>query len=173
MSKNLVLTGMMGVGKSTIGKNLAKKLSFRFIDIDKIIEHEEGSSINLIFKNRSEKYFRLLEKKITLRQLKKTNAVIALGGGAFLNNSIRSKVKDLCISFWLDVNTNLLIKRLNKSKKRPLLYKKNLAETINKIYLERKKTYGEANFKIKCNSLSSTIIANKIFKLYEYTRNKI
>ena len=63
----------------------------------------------------------MLENKITLRQLKKTNAVIALGGGAFLNNSIRSKVKDSCISFWLDVNINLLIKRLNKSKKRPLL----------------------------------------------------
>ena len=120
MSKNLVLTGMMGVGKSTIGKSLAKKLSFSFIDVDKIIEHEEDSSINFIFKNKSENYFRLLENKITLRELKKTDAVIALGGGAFLNNSVRKKVKELCISFWLDVNTNLLIKRLNKSKKRPL-----------------------------------------------------
>ncbi len=173
MSKNLVLTGMMGVGKSTIGKSLAKKLSFSFIDVDKIIEHEEDSSINFIFKNKSENYFRLLENKITLRELKKTDAVIALGGGAFLNNSVRKKVKELCISFWLDVNTNLLIKRLNKSKKRPLLYKKNLVETINKIYLERKKTYNEADFRIKCNSLSSTIITNKIFKLYESTRDKI
>ena len=78
LSKNLTLTGMMGVGKSTIGKNLAKKLKYNFIDIDKLIEINEGSSINLIFKNKSEKYFRKIESEITLQELKKTNSVIAL-----------------------------------------------------------------------------------------------
>ena len=69
--KNLTLTGMMGVGKTTIGKNLAKKLKYSFIDIDKLIENREGISINLIFKNKSENYFRKLESEITLRELKK------------------------------------------------------------------------------------------------------
>ena len=76
MKKNLVLTGMMGVGKTTIGKNLANKLSFGFIDIDKLIEKKEGCSINIIFKNKSESYFRELEKTITLKELKKRNFVI-------------------------------------------------------------------------------------------------
>ena len=71
MSKNLVLTGMMGVGKSTIGKSLAEKLSFKFIDVDKLIEAREGCSINNIFKNKSENYFRRIEKIISLQQLKK------------------------------------------------------------------------------------------------------
>ena len=71
MKKNLVLTGMMGVGKSTVGKNLAQKLSYNFVDIDKTIETREGSTINLIFKNKSENYFRKLEQDIALTELKK------------------------------------------------------------------------------------------------------
>ena len=66
MAKNLTLTGMMGVGKSTVGKIVAKKLDYNFIDVDKLIESKEGSSINLIFKNKSESYFRKIENDITL-----------------------------------------------------------------------------------------------------------
>ena len=173
MSKNLVLTGMMGVGKSTIGKSLANKLSFNFIDVDKVIEKKEGSSIDVIFKNKSENYFRSLESKITLIELKKRQSVISLGGGAFLNRSIRRAVRKSSVSFWLDINTSLLIKRLEKKKKRPLLMKKNLSETVKKIYLERKSTYNEANFKIKCEYLKADEIINKILKLYETSKNKI
>ena len=73
---------MMGVGKSTIGKKLAKRLDYKFVDVDKIIEAEEGLSINSIFKSKSESYFRKIENDITLSELKKST-VIALGGGAF------------------------------------------------------------------------------------------
>ena len=173
MIKNLVLTGMMGVGKSTIGKNLAKRLSYNFVDIDKLIEDREGCSINVIFKNKSESYFRKIETSLSLQELKKNNTIISLGGGAFLNNSIRRAVKDSSVSFWLDVNINELIKRLGKTKKRPLLFKKNIKDTVSKIYLERKRTYSEADFRIKCNFLNPEAVVDKIIKLYEKSRNKI
>ena len=171
LRKNLVLTGMMGVGKSTVGKSLADKLSFQFKDIDKIIEIKEGCTIDIIFKSKGENYFRSLENKITLNELKKENTVISLGGGAFLNNSIRRTVKNFSISFWLDVKTDTLINRLKKNKKRPLLFKKNLLETVKKIYLERKKTYSEADFKIRCDTLKPELIVNRILDLYENSRN--
>ena len=171
MGKSLVLTGMMGVGKSTIGKGLAKKLSYKFIDIDKLIEVKEGCSINQIFKNKSESYFRRLENIVSLRELKKENSVISLGGGAFLDNSIRRAVKNSSISFWLDVEVNELIKRLNKTRKRPLLSQKNLKETVNKLYYERKKTYSEANFRIKCNFKKPENIVKNILEFYEKSGN--
>lgn len=163
----------MGVGKSTIGKNLAKKLKCKFVDVDKLIEGKEGMSINLIFKNKSESYFRKIESEITMSELKKVNSVISLGGGAFLNNSIRKSVKKLSVSFWLDVPIDLLINRLKRSKKRPLLNNKNINETIKKIYFERKKIYNEADFKIKCKSSKTEEIVDKILKLYEKSGNQI
>jgi len=173
VGKNLTLTGMMGVGKSTIGKNLAKKLNYNFIDVDKIIEAKEGRSINSIFKNESESYFRKIENDITLAELKKRNSVISLGGGAFLNKSIRRIAKNFSISFWLDVPTYELTKRLRKSRHRPLLFKKNIDETVKKIYFDRKKIYNEADYRIKCNSLKLEEIVNKIIGIYEKSGNKI
>ena len=167
MKKNLVLTGMMGVGKSTVGKILAKNLSYNFIDIDVLVELSEGISINKIFDRKGENYFRKIEREITLKELKKTGAVIALGGGAFMDKFIRIAVKNSSVSFWLDISPNLLIDRLKKNEKRPLLLKQNLAPAINKIYLERKETYNKANFRIKCNSLKQEEITKKIIKLYE------
>ena len=161
----------MGVGKSTIGKILAKQLNYKFVDIDKLIEDKEGSTINFIFRNKSESYFRKIENDITLAELKKFNSVISLGGGAFLNNLIRKSAKKLSTSFWLDVPINLLIKRLKRNNKRPLLLKKNTHEEVKKIYFNRKKIYGEADFKIRCNSLKSDQIVKKILNLYEKSRN--
>ena len=163
----------MGVGKSTVGKILAKKLNYNFVDVDKLIQVKEGLSINLIFKNKSENYFRKIESELTLLELKKEKAVISLGGGAFINNAIRKSVKKLSMSFWLDVSVEELTKRLKKNKQRPLLFEKNINETIKKIYFERKKIYNEADHRIRCNSLRSEEIADKILNLYEKQRNKI
>ena len=172
MKKNLVLTGMMGVGKSTVGKKLAKKLKLKFIDIDQIVESREKATINEIFKNKGENYFRKIEKKITLEELKKINLVVALGGGAFINKAIRKKVKDSSVSFWLDINLKSLLPRLKNFKKRPLLNENNLKKKMNKIYSERKKIYNESNFRIKCHSINIEETVNKITKLYESSRDK-
>ena len=163
----------MGVGKSTIGKILAKRLNYNFVDVDKVIEAKEGSTINLIFKNKSETYFRKIENEITLKELKRSDTVISLGGGAFLNSSIRTNAKKFSISFWLDVPLDDLTKRLIKTKKRPLLSNKKFDKTVKKIYFDRKKFYNEADHRIKCNSLESDEIANKIINLYEKSGNKI
>ena len=173
MKKNLLLTGMMGVGKSTVGKKLAKKLKLKFIDIDKIIEKKEKKTIKEIFEDKGEGYFRKIEKKISLEELKKSNSVIALGGGAFMDASIRKESKNLSISFWLDLGLESLLIRLKNAKKRPLLNQDSLEESVNKIYSERKKIYNKSDFKIKCNSMNVDQIVNKIIKLYESSKNKI
>ena len=80
-------------------------------------------------------------------------------------------VKKTSVSFWLDVNTEDLVNRLKQSKKRPPLYKKNISDTIKKMYLDRKKIYSEANYRIKCTLLKPKEITDKILKLYEYSGN--
>ena len=167
MKKNLLLTGMMGVGKSTIGKKLAKKLKLKFIDVDKIIEKKEKNSIRDIFEKKGEKYFRETEKAITLEQLKKEKSLIALGGGAILNTSVRKEIKNSCISFWLDLDTKTLSSRLKNVRKRPLLNKDKLEETINRIYSDRKKIYSESDYRIKISSMNIEKIFKKIVILYE------
>ena len=167
MNKSLVLTGMMGVGKSTIGRILAKRLKIKFIDVDKIIEKNEKKTIKQIFEENGEKYFRKLEKKITLKLLKNKNAVVALGGGAFINNEIRLKVLKTSVSVWLKVSLNKLHKRYRRNDKRPLLNKKELDKEVRDIYISRKKIYSLANFKINCDNISKDKIVEKILDFYE------
>ena len=127
----------------------------------------------MIFKNKSESYFRKIENEITISELNKADSVISLGGGAFLNNTIRKTVKELSVSFWLDVPIHEMIKRLKKNKNRPLLFNKNLNETVKKIYFDRKETYNKADFKISCNSLESDKIVKKILNFYEKSSTEI
>ena len=125
MRKNLILLGMMGVGKSTLGKMVAEKLELAFIDTDIKIEEKCSMKISEIFKNKGEKFFRMEEEKEVLKSLKKNNCVIALGGGAFLNKTVRNHILKDAVSIWLDVNLKILNKRIKWNNKRPLLDKKN------------------------------------------------
>ena len=104
--KNIVLVGMMGAGKSSIGKLLSKKIGFDFVDIDKLIEEKEDKTIVEIFRINGEKYFRDLEEKISIEKIKNTNQVIALGGGAYLNRNIRKQTLAKSTSFWLNWNSS-------------------------------------------------------------------
>ena len=167
MKKSLVLTGMMGVGKSTLGRLAAKRLKVKFIDVDKIIERNEKKSIKRIFEENGEEYFRKLEKKITFKILKKKKKVIALGGGAFMNNEIREKILNSCKSVWLKVDLEKLIKRYKNNNRRPLLNKKKLDTSVKKIYQSRKKIYSLANFKINCDNITKSQIVEKILVFYE------
>ena len=167
MKKNLILTGMMGVGKSTLGRSIAKELGMKFIDLDKLIERKESLSIKEIFEKKGEKYFRSIERKIGLKSLREKNSVIALGGGAFIDLNIRKEVLKNCVSFWLDLKTESILKRSSNLRKRPLLSSVNLKKTLDDIYENRKKVYNLANFKINCNKISKSELVKKITKIYE------
>ena len=165
--KNLVLLGMMGVGKTTLGKIVAKKTGLKFIDTDANIEENCLMKISEIFKKKGEKFFRLEEKKEVLKSLGKSNSVIALGGGAFIDKTIRDNILKNAISIWLDANLKDLNKRIKWNKKRPLLNKENNQKKINKLYDDRKNIYKLANHRINCDNLSKESISKKIITFYE------
>tara|TARA_Y100001970_G_C14189301_1_gene834407 strand:+ start:432 stop:941 length:510 start_codon:yes stop_codon:yes gene_type:complete len=167
VKKNLVLIGMMAVGKTTLGKIVAKQQDLEFIDSDRWIEKKNNMSINEIFEKKGEKFFRSEERKEIQGFLKKRGYVIALGGGAFINNAIRENVLKNSISIWLDINTKTLYERTLWNQKRPLLKNGNIKKRINEIYLERKKIYKLANHKIICDGLNKKDIVKKILKIYE------
>ena len=164
--KNLVFLGMMGSGKSSIGNLVSKKLNLKFIDIDNLIEDETGLNILKIFKERGENFFRNLEEKITLRVLKTYGNVVSLGGGGFINKKIKKEILTNHLSFWLNWDESILLKRIRKSKKRPLVLKLTDQE-IRQLIIKRSKIYSEAKFKINCNKLTKTEIVKKIIKIYE------
>jgi len=171
LNKNIVLLGMMGSGKSTIGYLLSKNINYNFLDVDKIIEKEIGLKIYEIFEKRGESYFRNLEEKITLKLLKSEKKIISLGGGAFVNKNIRREVLKNHDSFWLNWKSSTLIKRIIKSKKRPIAFnssENNLKRVIN----ERATFYSESKFKINCETLTKNMIVKNIIELYGKNYNK-
>ena len=165
-NKNLVFLGMMGSGKSSIGRLVSKKLNLPFTDIDSLIVENTGMSISEIFKKKGEDYFRNLEEMITLKSLKKIKSVISLGGGGFINDKIRKEILINHFSFWLDWDESVLIKRIKDSKKRPLAFKSTDQE-IKKMIKKRSKIYTNAQFKINCNNLTKAEIVSDILKIYE------
>ena len=164
--KNLVLLGMMGSGKSTIGNLISKKLKLKFIDIDNVIEKDANMKIAEIFLKKGENFFRNLEEKITLKSLESSNVVISLGGGGFINEKIRKEVIKNNFSFWLNWDNATLLNRINNSHKRPIAFYSNDQELLELIE-KRKKIYSKADFEVNCNKLSKTEIVKKIVILYE------
>ena len=164
--ENLVFLGMMGSGKSSIGSLIAKKLKLNFIDVDKEIENELGSSIKKIFETKGEDYFRKIEEKITLKKLKLNSSIISLGGGAFINKNIRKEVLKRHLSFWLNCDHQILLSRIKKTRKRPLINNATDNELIDLIK-KRSNIYSKALYEIKCDNLSKQQIVEKILKIYE------
>ena len=167
MKKNLVLLGMMGVGKTTLGKLVAKNQGLEFIDTDANIENKNSMTINEIFEQKGESFFRLEEKKEILNLLSKQDCVVALGGGAFMDKTIRESILKNAISVWLDIDLKILNQRLKWNQKRPLLKKYTNQKKLNELYEQRKNIYQLANHKIVCDKLNIEDIVNRIIRLYE------
>ena len=166
LNKNIVLLGMMGSGKSTIGYLLSKYLKLNFVDIDYVIQKETGLTINSIFEKNGEDYFRNLEEKTTLKMLKNSKKIIALGGGGFLNKNIKKEILNNHFSVWLTWKHSTIIKRILKSKKRPIAFNSNESD-LKKLITERSNIYSKANFKINCETLTKNMIVKQIADLYE------
>tara|TARA_B100001057_G_scaffold259220_1_gene259411 strand:- start:1286 stop:1798 length:513 start_codon:yes stop_codon:yes gene_type:complete len=164
--ENLVFLGMMGSGKSSIGLIVSKKLRLNFFDIDKIIEDDQEMRVSKIFETKGEDFFRQVEKKITLSILRSKKGVIALGGGAFLNQDIKKEVLKNHLSFWLNWEIETLIERIKDSKKRPLVLNSSKNELVE-IIKKRSTIYSKALYKINCENLSKHEVVKKIIKIYE------
>ncbi len=170
MKKNLVLIGMMGSGKSTIGRIIAKNTKLNFFDIDKIVENENDLKISEIFKKKGETFFRNEEEKISIKILKLSGSIIALGGGAFINDKIRNELKVKSISIWLKWSPDLLIPRIINSKTRPVV--SGLSEKeLEKLIENRSKIYSKADYKINCDKLDKEKIIKKILDIYKNEKN--
>ncbi len=142
IKKKIVLIGMMGSGKSTIGALLSKKMNIKFIDLDQKIETIEKQTISQIFKLKGEKYFRAIEVKTILSLLdsKEKELVLSLGGGSIIDEKVRKNVKNNSFSFWLNWKPSTIIKRIRKSSKRPLI-QGLIDQDIVKMILDRNRFY--------------------------------
>jgi shikimate kinase len=141
LKKSVVLIGMMGVGKSTVGRQLAQRLNVQFIDSDEAIVEAAGMTIPEIFERFGEDYFRDGERRVIARLVEGKPSIIATGGGAFINEQTRALIKERCTSVWIDAKLDILVARVSRKNTRPLLIGKDpkvvlreLAETRNPIY---------------------------------------
>ena len=165
LNKNLILIGMMASGKSTIGRLLAKRLNLKFFDTDFIIEKKTKMKISQIFEKKGEVKFRDLERKITLNLLNKKQCIISLGGGAYINKTIRRVANKKCNTIWLYWNSKTIIDRINKKKnKRPVALSLSDNELKN-LLINRSKFYSKAKYKINCENMEKTEIINKIIEI--------
>ena len=168
--KNIVFLGMMGSGKSSIGFLVSKSLNLDFFDVDNHIEKDLKMKIPEIFKIKGENFFRKIEEKVTLKILKKNMAVISLGGGSFLNKNVRREILSNHVSFWLNWEDQILIKRIKNSKKRPLAI--NLTESkLSDLIKKRSNIYSKALHKINCDGLSKLEVVKKVVAIYENKKN--
>ena len=161
--KSIVLIGMMGVGKSTIGKCLAEKLNLKFIDIDSTIEKFQQMSITQIFETKGEEYFRDIEREYIMSTFE-DNCVIALGGGAYEDEQTRRFLINSLI-IHLKTSPNIIYERIKNDKTRPLLKDQMTVEKITQIYNSRIENYEKADITIITDNKTPTEIVEAIMEV--------
>jgi shikimate kinase len=155
----------MATGKTTVGRILAKKLGYNFIDMDNEIERIEGRSINKIFETNGEPYFRQIEKKLTKKLSQLSRHVIACGGGALLNPKNVAALRESSILVLLSTKPTEILKRIENDSTRPLLNVKNRMNRIESILSERVLTYSKlADIEIDTTYLSPNEVSESIYK---------
>jgi shikimate kinase len=144
----VVLVGLMGAGKSSIGRRLAQRLDLPFIDADKEIELAAGCTIEEIFERFGEAAFRDGERRVILRLLDQPPHVLATGGGAFMDAAVRTRVREVATSVWLHADIELLLKRVSRRSNRPLLKGGDPRAVLMRLIDQRYPVYAEADIRI-------------------------
>jgi shikimate kinase len=158
----LVLVGMMGAGKTTVGRRLAARLNRQFLDSDEEIEKAAQMSVPEIFEQRGEPEFRAGETRVIARVLKTRGVVLATGGGAFVNQETRALVKAEAISVWLKAEIGILFDRVSRRSNRPLLKTANPRATLEKLIEERYPIYAEADVTVTSRDVPQEAVASDV-----------
>lgn len=161
-SRSVVLVGLMGCGKSSIGRRLANALDLPFVDADDEIERSAHKSIPEIFADHGEQYFRAGERKVIARLLRSGPQVLATGGGAFMNAETRAAIEAAGISVWLKAELDVLVRRVAKRDDRPLLRQGNPAQIMQALMSERYPVYAGADLTVESRDVAHEVIVGDI-----------
>ncbi|MCH6576262.1 MAG: shikimate kinase [Proteobacteria bacterium] len=165
--KTIVLVGLMGAGKTSVGRLLAKRLDLEFIDADDEIEQAAQCSIEQIFESHGEAEFRDGERRVIARLLTGPTHVLATGGGAFMRKETRDAIRGRGISVWLRADLDLLLRRVSRRKNRPLLRNENPRQTLEKLIEERYPVYAEADIVVDSGDRPPGTIVDNVIESIE------
>jgi shikimate kinase len=160
--RSLVLVGLMGCGKTSVGRRLASELALPFVDADDEIETAAGKTIMEIFADHGEQYFRDGERRVIARLLNGGPQVLSTGGGAFMNPETRQRVKTQGVSIWLRAELPLLMRRVMKRENRPLLLNANPEAVMRDLMKVRYPVYGEADIAIDSRDVPHAVIVSEV-----------
>lgn len=158
----IVLVGMMGAGKTTVGRRLATRLGRHFIDSDEEVEKAAGMTIEDIFATRGEADFRAGEVRVIARLLKDRDLVLGTGGGAFMNPETRALVKTCGVSVWIKADFELLFQRVQRRSNRPLLKTANPRQTLQELIDKRYPVYAEADVTVVSEDVPQDQVASAV-----------
>ena len=158
----LVLVGMMGAGKTTVGRRLASRLNRHFLDSDEEIEKAAQMTVPEIFEQRGEPEFRAGETRVIARVLKEGGVVLATGGGAFVNTETRALLKAEAVSVWLKAEADILFERVSRRSNRPLLKTANPRATLEKLIEDRYPIYAEADVTVVSRDVPQDVVASHV-----------
>ncbi len=164
IDRPVVLVGLMGTGKSTVGRKLARLLDVSFIDADDAIVDAAQMSIAEIFEVYGESYFRDGERRVIARLLNERHGVIATGGGAFVDGETRQLILDGAIAVWIDCDIDILVQRTARRDTRPLLRAGNPREILSRLYSQRKPFYAQAPIRVASDDGPHLFTARKIIE---------
>jgi shikimate kinase len=160
--RSIVLIGLMGAGKTAVGRRLANRLDLPFIDADTEIEVAAGASISEIFAEHGEAYFRQGERKVIARLLEGGPQVLATGGGAYINADTRAAIKARALSVWLKADLKVLLKRIGRRDNRPLLTGGDPEKVMRKLMDERYPIYAEADVTVESRDVPHDVIVSSV-----------
>ena len=167
LDRPIVLVGMMGVGKSTVGRMLAAQLHGDFVDTDDEIEKAAGMTIAEIFERFDEEYFRDGERRVIARLIDGEPKVIATGGGAFINDATRALISERSHSIWIDADLDILIARVSRRSHRPLLVGKDPRVVMTELFAKRGPIYALADFRVCSDAAPHGRTVHQIMKALE------